>query len=641
VRPTRRAGDGSLPPPTEITASVARERRWWIIDSVDGLLLAASAAVAVVAVVTRVHDVGAFPAMHDWDGAGHAVNVIALREGHWPDLHTWSGSHPPLYYLIGALLWVVLPDALPVHVTMRLVSAAAWFGTVALVWRALRRLGAPVDAAVVAVVLLGVPGLTIASSMMTNDALCALFVTATIVRLLETPRDRLPTPRVVAVTAALAGLAAATKATGLAAIGFAGAFYAWRGRRDVPRALRMLAVFSMVSGVIAAPHYLRLFLELSGSPYDVVTVSAGSPEKKAIEWFAYALARAHMRFSSLWTLAYAALWDDPTSVYLPRDVETYALARIVWTGGLLVSGVALAGVVRVLARRDLASRVAVALGFGVLYAAAVVPHAILGPYIVLTKTNYILPEALPLGIVLSFGLGWARAGFRTVLRILLLTVAAAGIALTVYGWWNPAIPTRSRSREPSTNPAARVVERYFEYRASDPIRALYLLAPEVQLAHGLTLLHVLGLPPLPAEPGLAPADERARDVARGRVAWLELYNLVPWIPAISSGFDLQIGEVTEHDGVTDVRVRVAANGTTAPHGGEIGLWPFRPFEERFTVVRRDGAPRIMRIEQSGVVAENAVEVFAAHPSLESFELLRSIGWRSPGAEAAAALGQSR
>ena len=52
--------------------------------------------------------------------------------------------------------------------------------------------GNPVDAAVIAAVLLGMPGLTIASGMMTNDALCALFTTATLVRLLAPPSTTLP-----------------------------------------------------------------------------------------------------------------------------------------------------------------------------------------------------------------------------------------------------------------------------------------------------------------------------------------------------------------------------------------------------------------------------------------------------------------
>jgi hypothetical protein len=512
--------------------------------------------------------------------------------------------------------------------------------TIGLVWRALRRLVGPVEAAVVSVVLLGVPGLTIASCMMTNDALCALFMTGTIVRLMETPHDRMPTMGSVALTGVLAGLAAATKATGMAAIGMAAAYYAWLARRDIGRGVRALAVFCLASGAIAAPHYVRLFFVLSGSPYDILTVSAGSPEKKVIEWFAYALARANFRSSSFSALFYRALWDDPTAVYLPQIVQTHALARGVWAGGFVVTGVAIAGLVRVLAVRHLRSPVAVALVFGALFAAAIVPHAILGPYIVLTKTNYLLPEALPLGILLSFGLEWVRGGARTLLRMVLLTVAAAGVALTVYGWWAPAPSASTLRRNPSAHPAERIVERYFEYRAYDPIRAIDLVAPQVQVAHKLTLLHVLGLPPIPPESGLAPDDERSRDVARGRVAWLELYNLVQWVPAISAAFDAQVLEVVEHDGVAKVHVRVGAMGTTRPWGGEIGLWPFPPFDEYFTIERLDGEQRITSIEQMGVLDENAIEVFAAHPSQEAFDHLRAIGWRSPGAQAAALLGQS-
>src|SRR5262245_59569640 len=113
-------------------------------------LLWTSAAVALVAVATRVHAVVAFPALRDYDASGHAVNVVDLLEGHLPNPRSWCGSHPPLYYGIGAVLWMLLPESIPVHTTMRLISVAAFVATIALVWRTLRRLGYDVDAAVAA-----------------------------------------------------------------------------------------------------------------------------------------------------------------------------------------------------------------------------------------------------------------------------------------------------------------------------------------------------------------------------------------------------------------------------------------------------------------------------------------------------------
>src|SRR5262245_37419035 len=104
-------------------------------SSADRALVVASAAIALIALAARVHDVTAFPAIRDFDAGGHAVSVVDFLEGHLPSPRSWSGSHPPLYYAIGAVLWRLLPDGIPVHVILRLISVAAWAATVGLVWR--------------------------------------------------------------------------------------------------------------------------------------------------------------------------------------------------------------------------------------------------------------------------------------------------------------------------------------------------------------------------------------------------------------------------------------------------------------------------------------------------------------------------
>jgi hypothetical protein len=71
------------------------------------------------AVVARIHNAFAFPALADFDGPGHALNFFALYEGRLPDPASWSGFHPPLAYALGAALWHLLPDAIPVHAALR------------------------------------------------------------------------------------------------------------------------------------------------------------------------------------------------------------------------------------------------------------------------------------------------------------------------------------------------------------------------------------------------------------------------------------------------------------------------------------------------------------------------------------------
>src|SRR5262245_9723899 len=458
-------------------------------SSTERSILALSAAVAILAVATRVHDVVAFPALHDFDAPGHAVNVLDLFEGHLPNPRSWSGGQPPLYYGIGAALWALLPEQVPVHVTLRLISVVSWLAAVGLVWRVLRRIGSEVDAAVVAALLLGVPGILIGSFMMTNDALCALFVTAAVVRLLDPPSDGPPTPGHAALTGVFAGLASLTKSTGLAAVGVAAAWYAWQSRRRPLSAARNLFILGLVAGGIGAPHYARMFFALAGSLYDILAVRAGSQEKEAA--VAALLTRMPAERLRPWipALVHAGVWGDPVSVFLPAQPGVLLAMLVLVVAGLGVSAVAVVGAARLVARREIVVRVWPALALGVFLAISLLPHAWSVPFFVATKPTYALPAVLPVGLVLLFGVE-ARG---TVLRGLLLAVAAGGTALTWYGWWAPgsAAPAPIAFGAAPTGSAVQVVERYFRYRADDPISAVSLLGSELQLAHGLRIAHMI------------------------------------------------------------------------------------------------------------------------------------------------------
>ena len=597
----------------------------------DRVIVWASAAVALAAIAARVHAVVTVPPLRDYDASGHAVNVLDLLEGHLPNPRSWCGSHPPLYYGISAVLWTLLPDAIPVHLTMRLISVAAFVAMIGLVWRTLRRLGSEVDAAVVAALLLGVPGFAITAGMTTNDALCAFFVTATLVRVLEASQNEAPSVREAALTGLLAGLAAVTKATGLAAVGLAGAMYAWHARHDVKRSLPAVLAFGATSLAIMAPHYGHLFVSVSGSPYKILAARAGSQEKEAIATIVEAVVRAGSGLSPL-ALLHAAIWGDPTAAYYPRHVQEHPLARAVSAGGLIITGLAVAGAARILMRRELLRSAGVALFFGAAYAMALLPHAVDNPYVVLTKTNYLLLEALPLGILVAAGLGSLRAGLpRTALQVTSIAVAAAGVALTTYGWWDEGRPPSRQVPQATAHaiPAAATVQRYFKLRAQDPVRALSLLGEPVQREHGLRMIRLLGLPPLAPEVGYSADAERSLELARARVAWLESYNLIRWMQPIAGALAVRVLEAQETDGTAHVTVVVEPVGTAPPHDVELGLWPFPSFEQRFVLERHGDAWRIVGVEQRGVRNENALQAFVAHPTLAGFDHLRAIGWQPP------------
>jgi hypothetical protein len=373
--------------------------------------------------------------------------------------------------------------------------------------------------------------------------------------------------------------------------------------------------------------------------YNLLANFSGSKEKEAISLVVLKVMSAQERPSSYAALLHEAIWGDPTAVFLPRDPRTPM--TLVSVGGFVVVALVIGGALWLFARRDLARGAGVALAFGLGYALALVTPILVAPYMILTKTNFILPLALPIGIALAVGLGALPGRVRTAARAAVVVVAAGGVALTWYGWWMPRQPPATAVQAPrSALPAARTVERYFAYRANDPIRAAHLLAPETHVAHELRLVRILRVP-LPPERGLAAEDERALEVARGRHAWLELYNLVKWMQPGAAAIDAAIVDVTQEGDTAEVRVRIAPPATTSAGTPDFAR-QFPPFEQRFSLRRDDTDWRITHISQSGVSSENAVPAFAASPTLAALDELRRLGWRPDWEDAiASALGSAR
>ncbi len=579
--------------------------------------LFASAAVALFSLVVRLHDAWAFPPLRDPDAAGHALNVAALFEGRLPDPRSWSGGHPPLFHAIGAALWRVLPEAVPVHVALRLVSVAAWLGAVAIVWRVLRRRVGDVDAAVTCALLLGVPGVVIATSAMSNDPLCALLVTATLARLVDAGAGGPPSARHAALTGLLAGLAALAKASGLAVVGLAGAGTLFASRRSPRAALRNVLAFGLVAAAVAGPHYARLLAELPGSPFEVAIGYAGSEERRAVS---EALALPPETFRPrvpVWM--HAALWGDPFQEFLP---ETRA-GRWLFLAGLLVSGVALAGGLRAARRRELARGLWAPLLYAGILAVSFLRMVLRYPHPMLLKAGYVLSGALPGALLVAWGVGAGGPRTRRVLRGALLAVAAAGSAATWYGWWEPsaAAPGEARARA-APGSAEDAALLYFRLLARDPIRRLALEAPELHEARGIRLSWVFDEDFEPARD--LPADaRRSRELARARVAELELYKLAPWYGPTAEALRAQVTAADVSGDRAAVAVRVRAAAGAAPTGAP-GTWPFPPFEQQMALRRdRAGAWRIASIRQSGVSDANAGAAFVAHPTRAGLERVRA------------------
>jgi hypothetical protein len=424
------------------SADAASHERAWLV---------AAGALAVVALVARVHNAFAFPPLHDYDGPGHALNVFALYEGRLPDPQSWSGFHPPLAYAFGAALWHVLPEGVPVHAALRLLSAAAGAGAVAILWRALRRFVSAADAAVVAVFAFCAPVVAIATSMFGNETICALFATAALARLLAIPDDARDSLRHAAVTMLLAALAALAKSTGLGVVGVVGLAYGWHLRRTGAASLaRAALVLGGVALVALAPYYGKLLWRgdsplalISGGVAGGAAVGEMAQQLPGVRHVAdYFLLTPSMLFApfkdapdmveSVPGLLYATTWADGQGEFLPGTVRSVVVAASIGALlGLVPTIVAGIGLVRILRRPVLRNAMGAPLLFAALLFAALLAQTWFVPRFSAVKASYLLAALLP--AALALGVGVATAG--PVARGALLAIGGYATFLTWYGWW--------------------------------------------------------------------------------------------------------------------------------------------------------------------------------------------------------------
>lgn len=418
-----------------------------------GWLLAAALVVGAGA-VARVHNAFAYPPLQDFDAAPHAQYVFALYAGHLPDPRTWAGFHPPLYYAIGAALWHLLPEAVPVHAALRLLAAAFGFGAVAVVWRSLRRVAAPADAAVVAALVACAPVFAIATSMMGNETACAFFATAALARTLAIPADPRAALRHGIATALLATAAALSKSTGLGVLGVVALVYAWRLRSAHATWTRAALVFGVVPLAMLAPHYGRL-LAVTGRPLAVISggvpsdlvgseMAAQPPgERHFAHYVSLPIAALVAPFreapgmvESVPGMLYASTWADAHGQFLPVTSQAVigaaALAALL---GLLPTGLALSGIVRIARTPALRARCAAPLLYGALLFAVFLLQTWLVPRYSAVKASYLLSALLLPALGLGVALDARNRVVRTALRGALLAIAAYTTFLTWWGWW--------------------------------------------------------------------------------------------------------------------------------------------------------------------------------------------------------------
>ncbi len=411
--------------------------------------LVARVAFAVVAlsIAGRAVGIAKLPALSDYDGAGHALNVAALYDGRLPEPSSWSGFHPPLFHAVGALALRIAPEAVPAHVVLRVLSLAAALGTVLLTWRFLRARCGRDAAAVATAVAACSPVFFVASSMLGNETTCTFFVTAALAALAR-PASGAAAP------ALLAGLAALSKATGLLVVPVVALAQALRPGRPAQR-IGALALACAIPLALVGPFYASVALRTGVSPLAVVSGGALSPDAaeemshqppgyRRLAHYTDVPATAVLHpttrdpalLRSVTALLYASAWADPHGQFLPVSDATISRAGAPSAlAGLVPTLLAISGIGAILlAPRRYAFALPGTLFLGVLLA-AFVQYTWSVPTASAVKASYLLPAFLPAATALAVGTDRLIPVARRIAQWLLLATAAVTTAAFSLAWW--------------------------------------------------------------------------------------------------------------------------------------------------------------------------------------------------------------
>lgn len=401
------------------------------------------------------------PPIIGYDAKFHAEYIETIvREGRLPDpLEGWSTFHPPLYYLLGSLVWpLVRPDdihdAHQVSIWMlglRSISGLALLIVGAVSFHlAVRRTGSLAISALTTALVLFVPCCQLSATMIGNEAwgvaMGALALPA-LIRLQVDPGDR----RAAAAAGALAGLALATKYSG-AFVAVACVVPFLRARLD-RRMLHAILVGAVLGAAIAGPVYVRN-LRLTGSllPMTRTLEPMKSAEEKFIIrerrisdylWFNPAVllrpslyheagkpgspANRNPAMTNIWGLTYVGIWYDAFGHRVPgaRHADGEYAGTVLAFLGLVPTSLVLLGFVRALRdwlRRGAASPEAPLVAMSLAGLVAFLAFTWRAPAAVAVKATYLLPLA-PVAAVF-----YARAALELAPRLRRTALVLSGVA---------------------------------------------------------------------------------------------------------------------------------------------------------------------------------------------------------------------
>jgi hypothetical protein len=422
---------------------------------------AALAALLALVAAQGIWNAAAQRAFWGYDEGGHAGYALAIREQGLPHpLSGWSTFHPPAAHLVGAAAWSLAEPLGPRAslVALRLPSLIGLLAAVVAVFGISRRLGASDALALgAAAVAAELPVAQLAGSMIGNEGFCAgasALALWALVRLQKDPR-RL---RLAVAAGAFAGLAAATKYTGLWSVAACAVPFARPGLDR--RALRAAAICAGCALAVAGPAYLRNLAatgdllpmtrerepmrageeRLSAGPrrasdYLAIPWDCGQYPYVAVVAEGGAWAGLNPAMRSVPCLAYAGFWFDPFGLREnrsgPRDGVAWGVALLY--AGLVPTLVAALGLGHMALRcarergRALEAPLVLqcALGLG-----SFVAFTAIAPSLAAAKSSYLLPLLAPGGA--AFAHGCALLPPRARHASVSLSLAAAALAGFVF-----------------------------------------------------------------------------------------------------------------------------------------------------------------------------------------------------------------
>ncbi|HVN40438.1 MAG TPA: glycosyltransferase family 39 protein [Myxococcota bacterium] len=431
--------------------------------------VALTALLALVA-AQGIWNAAAQRAFWGYDEGGHAGYALAIREQGLPHpLSGWSTFHPPAAHLVGAAAWSLAEPFGPRAslVALRLPSLLGLLAAVVAVFGISRRLGASDALALCAAAMCAeLPVAQLAGSMIGNEGFCAgasALALWALVRLEKDPR-RL---RLAVAAGAFAGLAAASKYTGLWSVAACAVPFARRGLDR--RGLRAAAACAACAVAVAGPAYLRN-LAATGSLLPMTRerepmrsseerLSAGArrvSDYLAIPWdcgrYPYVAVVAdggiwaglNPAMRSVPCLAYAGLWFDPFGLRAnrtgPRDGVGWGVALLY--SGLVPTLVAVFGLGHMVLRcarsrgRALEAPLVAQCALGL---TSFVAFTALAPSLAAAKSSYLLPLLAPGGAAFARGCALLpRPARRAAVALSLVAAALGGFVFTTGTVFAPA-----------------------------------------------------------------------------------------------------------------------------------------------------------------------------------------------------------